>query len=370
MRRGTIFVILFVVVAVAVVGVSQFLRSQPAVTVTVAASPVVADWTRAQIDALNATQPLTVTGQRVEFVLHPSQPDDLTLWADAERPWTDANHPDAWIALSAASVDYVVETRLPFVTVTPSLAQTTLVWGGFARYVAALTSDGAAAFDWARVAEAAASVRWNAVAPSSGLNGNVNLAFESPTRDAAGLLTMVAAAASYSSTDAPTDATLSGSGFRDWLRPLLDSVNFTTLGASPAQRIAASGATVAQIALLPESEWLKQWSGALVGSDPFQIAYPTYAVVFDFPLARWDTGLTADEGAAVDLLATWLTGDAAQNALGTYGLRQPDGTGVGGRFAEAAAAGVSASFVPDRVVAFPERADLLRFQSWLSTNGG
>jgi hypothetical protein len=365
MRRGTIFVVLFIIVAALVVGISQFLRAQPALTITVAVTPLMTEWARAQLDALNATQPLTTTGQRVEFVLHPRQPDDLVLWLDAERPWTDADHPTAWIALSSASVTYATAARLPFTTISPSLARTALVWGGFAPYAAAATGDGAAAFDWARVAQAAADVRWDVIAPNSGLRGNVNLAFESPTRDAAGLLTMVAAASAYANSDAPSDALLSGSGLRAWLTPVLESVNFTTLGADPAGQIAARGATVAQIALLPESEWLKAYSGALTSGDPFVFAAPAYNVVFDFPLTRWQAGLTADESAAVDNLANWLTRDAAQAALATFGLRQPDGTGVGERFA---AAGAAARLDVGRAITLPGRAELLRFHAWLDAN--
>lgn len=363
MRRGTIILAIFVVGVVVVIGVSQFLQSQPPLTITVAVTPLAQGWASAMIDTLNASTPLTSTAQRIEYVLYSAQVDDSVIWADRARPWTTDNHPDVWIALSTASVSYAREARLPLTVIASTLAQTEPVWGGFNAYVAALTADGAAAFDWARVSQTAAGVRWSAVDET--LNGNVRLAFDAPSR-AAGALTLVSAAASYRNTSTPTPADFSADNFRAWLRPMLESVNFTTLGTLPAQALAARGAPEAQIGLLPESQWLTNLTGHLVGSDPIIFSYPAYNVVFDFPLVRWDDpDLTDEANAAIETLEDWLSSDLSRVALGEYGLRHPDGTGFGTVFTRARDYGITTGRIPGELVTLPARADLLSYQTWL-----
>ena len=80
MRRSTIVVIVFVVAAALVVGVSQFLRAQPPLELTVAVSPLAERWVRTAVEQLNATQPIIASTRRLRFTFTPV--DDLGLWGD------------------------------------------------------------------------------------------------------------------------------------------------------------------------------------------------------------------------------------------------------------------------------------------------
>jgi len=331
MRRGTIIFLLFLVTVAVIVGISQFLQRQPAVDLEVAVSPLALEWVSAALERYNATNPLVNTS-RLRFVAVPVE--DMDVWTDGGalvRAWTDASHPVAWLPAWSASLTYA--NRLPFTRVTDSLANTVLVWGGFQSRMNAL-AEGGQAFDWARVADAAAQGTWAAIAPTSGVSGNFTLAFNRPTQKIAGLAAVFSSAARFAETATLSGGSLSANDFRAWLQPVLESVpNFNTLGASPAQTIAARGASVGEIALLPESDWLKNLRGQLINiADPIQLIYPAPLFVFDFPLAAWSGAsapsfaLTQTEiASAVQGLAAFLSSPAEQSAAQTFGLRPADG---------------------------------------------
>ena len=46
MRRGTIFLILFIVIVAGIIGLSTFLQNQPPVEITVAVNPLAEEWVR------------------------------------------------------------------------------------------------------------------------------------------------------------------------------------------------------------------------------------------------------------------------------------------------------------------------------------
>lgn len=369
MRRGTIIVLLFIIVAAAIVGASQFLRSQPPLEITIAVSPLAEDWVRSAVESLNATEPVVGATRRVRFRVEPI--DDMTVWMDDRRVWTADSHPAGWIPAASISVDYAVQARLPLERVASSLARTPLVWGGFASRVNALTND-TGALDWDQVANAARLGRWSQIPGGQAGWGNLTLAFNHPARSIAGLGVLFSGAADFAAAAEVTGVVTGASDFRDWIRPVMESVpNFITLGDSPAQAMASRGPSIGEIALLPEQEWLSHVRGQLQASDPLRLAYPEYPFVFDFPLVRWaDVETPSEERAAIDVLSGWLLGEARQAALAGFGLRpaQGDVAETADLFVRAGAYG--ALLAPDLTgaVQAPPRTDTQRLLTWLTSS--
>lgn len=328
MRRGTIVILVFIVVVAAIIGLSQFLRTQPPVELRIAVSPLIADWIRPAIEEYNATNPLQNT-HRVRFVVEIVE--DTAVWLDdgaVRRTWTADNHPDAWIPAWSSSARYATD-RMPFEIVSPSIARTPLVWGGFESRVTALTTSGDL-FGWDAIAAAAAAGNWRGINPQANLSNNFTLAYSRPNQSVMGLAVLLSgAAARVGQVDLGVND-LNSTEFRAWMQPVLESVpNFNTLGASPAQTIAVRGSGVGEIALLPESEWLRNLRGSLVNaSDPIVLQYPALPFVFDFPVAAWlhdplipSTLSPSDRRGAVAAFANWLLAPAQQSSLIELGLR-------------------------------------------------
>lgn len=353
MRRGTIFIILFAVVAVGVVAASQFLRTQPPLEIRVAVSPLVEPWISSAVASFNATNPLVNSTRRVHYTVETI--DDTQLWLDETRRWTAENHPAGWIPAASFSIQYANENRLSFVTSQPSLARTLLVWGAFADIVDDVESAGAV-FDWDAVADAVSTRR---------------MAFNHPTRSLSGMAVVFSGAAAFHEQMALTGASVNDSGFRAWIRPVLESVpNFNTLGGSVAQTWATRGASIGEIGLLPESDWMQNLRGMLVQtSSPITLRYPQYTVVFDFPLARWQDSATpsgSDEAAAIDALGRWLMGSAQQSATQNFGLRPASGDPTGGSFDSGEPYGALLSPVYEAVQP-PSLNDIRRMADWVNS---
>jgi hypothetical protein len=354
MKRGTIFIILFLLIAVAVVAVSQYLRTQPPLEIRVAVSPLAGAWLTQATNSLNATNPVVNSTRRTHYSVEVI--DDTQVWLDESRRWTTESHPQAWMPAASFSIEFANENRLPFVTVHPSVARTLLVWGGFSSYVNDITGDDTTQFDWAAVAEAAPNAR---------------LAFTNPARTVGGLAVLLSGAGDYHDVTSLTGTEVNDSGFRNWIRPVVEAVpNFNTLGASVADTLAARGSSIGQIGLLPESEWLRNLRGSLTQeNDPVVLSYPEYTVVFDFPVALWqDTTLpaNADEAAAVEALGRWLLTAAQQSSAEDFGLRPAQGDPASEQFKEGARYGALISPVLQTVEP-PSRNDLRQFVEWVST---
>lgn len=352
MRRGTIFIILFVLAAVGVIAASQFLRTQPPLEIRVAVSPMAEAWVTDAVAALNATNPLVNATRRVHYSVESI--DDTQVWLNDSRVWTPENHPQAWIPAVSPSVGYAAENRLPFRLVQPSTARTILLWGGFASIVADIEGEGQ--FDWTAVTEAAPQRR---------------LAFDNPARTISGLAALLAGAADYYATPAPTGGQINAREFRSQVQPVIEAVpNFNTLGGSPASAMASRGASVGEIALLPENAWLTNLRGQLASAtDPIRLSYPAYTVVFDFPLARWEdeaAPASSDESAAVEVLGRWLVGEPQQIQAQNFGLRPARTDPAAGLFTSGE--GYGAQLAPSfQAVELPSRNDLRQLASWLGT---
>ncbi|MFN8529187.1 MAG: hypothetical protein U0670_11280 [Anaerolineae bacterium] len=414
MRRGTIVLLLFLAVIAAVLGLSQFLRTQPPLDLQIAVSPMAQDWIAAALERYNATNPVMNT-QRVRFVAVPVE--DLDVWGttNSSAGWSVQTHPAAWIPAWSASVSYV--GSLPFRVVSPSLAKTVLVWGAFTSRVDAITgstsvtpivapmvqptappaaestADATAEataqpiaeastsvqtppiLDWDQIAAAAAQVSWRAINPQAqGVVGNFTMAYNRPTTRISGLAVLLSGSLAFHQTSAVSGRDLADQGFRSWLQPVLESVpNFATLGASPAMTLASRGASIGDIALLPENDWLKNLSGQLSSSrDPIQLIYPQYTFVFDFPMAVW-SGAPAEGSlytqaqfeAAMNALAVYLNSAAEQASAQSFGLRPADGSmPEGALFTAGAAFGMLPALDLPTQSGQPLLSDMQRLLTW------
>ncbi|MBI5668893.1 MAG: substrate-binding domain-containing protein [Chloroflexi bacterium] len=367
MRRGTIFIALFILVAAGIIAASRFISSQPPLEVTVAVDPLAEPWLQAAVSAFNASDTVVNGSRRVRVVLTPT--DDLRVWLDS-RAWTAATHPAAWIPASSVSVRYAVDAGMPFEIVADSLARTPLVWGGFASRVAVLTQDGTQPFDWPTVAAAAQAEAWQKIGGEPAWQF-FKLAFAQPTSKMSGLAVMLTGAAAFHDSADLSGEALRTRPFRDWMAPVLQSVpNFSNLGSDPAAVMARQGTAIADVALLPEVDWLRNL-GPLRRVEDVVLAYPAYQLVLDFPLARWDDmQTTADERAAVAALATWLLDPARQAMALDVGLRAAAGepTAQNRLFADAVPLGIQLSPNYGQTVTLPPRADVQGYVNWIASN--
>ena len=362
MKRGSVFVILFVLVAAIVIGASQFLRSQPPLEITVAASPLAEAWVRASADAFNATSPLIGSGQRIAVRVQPV--DDPAVWNDNARAFSSQEHPHAWIPALAASVDYAVDARLPFVMIAPETAHTLLVWGIFESRAAVAQAD-STSLDWQRVQQVADAESWASLGGDASW-GFVKLIFSRPSTTAGGLGVLFSGAGAYFETTNLATTSLSDPEFRDWMQRVLNSVpNFNTIGADPAAAL-TRGPSTGEIALLPESQWLVHLNG-IVQREPVLFSYPAYTVLYQFPVALWDTPeMTSVERDAVYRFADWLRTPAEQTRATEFGLRPIAGTADTDAALFAAAAPYGIVLTPDMIatVTPPTRNDVLRMINW------
>lgn len=361
MRRGTIFLLLFILVAAGVIGVSQFLRSQPPLEVVIAVDPLAQPWAQRAIEAFNATDPVVNATRRVQARLTPV--DDLAVWLEGRR-WTALDHPDAWIPASSASVTYAVESGLPFVVEAPSLARSPLVWGGYASRVQALAAG--APLDWDLVAQAARAESWEALGGQASWRF-VKLGLPQPNRKIGGAAGLLSAAAHFNRTPAPTVEALRGREFRDWLAPVARSLAQTS--GDPATAMASQGASLIELALFPEVQWLTNLSG-MISREPVQLFYPAYQFQLDFPLARWqDAAAPAEVQAAVAALRNWLLSEAQQASAQTFGLRPAAGEPAltAAPFAAGVAYGILIQPDYGQAVAPPPLAEVRSLVQWFAS---
>jgi hypothetical protein len=314
MRRTTLVVILFILAAGIIVGISQFLQSQPPVEFTVVINPLAEDWLREAITRFNDTNPVVNATQRIQFKIEVI--DDVSIW-QGSTGYTPEKHPAVWIPAASASVTYADR----FAALRPSLACTPLVWGGYTSRVELVAGSEGGLFDWNAVQTAASRESWSALGGPATW-GFVKLAFPKADTTMSGLGVLFAAAADFADSGDLTGGATRSSAFRSWLEPVIASVpNYQTLGNDPAAAM-ARGPSTAEIALLPENQWLKNLRGLTDdANDSFVFSYPAYQFALDFPLAVWNSQPTELEQQAAEALAQWLTQPAQVARTTAYGLR-------------------------------------------------
>ncbi|MBZ0306641.1 MAG: substrate-binding domain-containing protein, partial [Anaerolineae bacterium] len=150
----------------------------------------------------------------------------------------------------------------------------------------------------------------------------IKIGFSRPDREDSGLAALFTLASTYADTPELTNVLMNDTGLRRWLGPIVDSVpNFSSLGTDPADRMVNTRQSAAEIALLPESQWLIHYNN-LTRIEPIFLNYPESYLLLDFPYAVWDgQETTADEQQAAADFGRFLLSDAQQRAAGEYGLR-------------------------------------------------
>ncbi len=317
MKRGTIFPILFIIIAAGVIGASLFLQNQPPLEVTIAVDPLAESWLRNAVVSFNQSE-TTLSNQR-KIKVNLTVVSDLSVWRNSrDNLWTAGNHPHGWIPASSASLGYATAANIPMQENQPSLARTPLVWGGYASRVAVVTNEGTLPFDWERVLFAAETESWSALGGDTSWRF-VKIAFSLPDSTIQGLGALYSATAAFSQNAAPMGDDVRNS--YSALETLVNSVpNFNNIGSDIGQFLARGPSTV-DLGIGPESQWLNNLSG-IVSRESVQFSYPEYNFVLDFPLAIWNGAeITSDERAAVEAFGNWLMQPAQQSRIPAYGLR-------------------------------------------------
>lgn len=304
MRRGTLVILLFVLVAGAIIAASTLLQNQPPIEITVATDPLAETWVRDAASAFNNSGATIGVGRRIRVnVVVQSDSSLLT------NPWTTATHPDAWVPAWSAVASIVRSTGVTAQTVSSSLARTPIIWMSYDRH-----TDDIPDVSWQGIAEAAAT------------NNTINLAFSPPNASVQGLGVLISAAAEYHQTGILTDALLSNAGFRAWLTPVIKSVpNFNSIGGDAARFVAGPQGATFDAAMAPESQWLNALATLRERGTP-RFGYPSLPVVLDFPfLTLRSTNTTDEKISAAQAFAAYLSGAAQQARLETFGLRPAQG---------------------------------------------
>jgi len=366
MKRGTIFIFLFILIAGGIIGASRFLGSQPPLEFTIAVDPLAQSWVQQAVNAFNDTQPVVNT-RRIQFSVTPI--DDLAVWG-GQGGWTPTAHPDAWIAASTTSLNFARSNSLPLVVVADSLARTPLLWGAYVSRLNVLTTNGAQPLDWETVAAGAKAEAWVNLGGSQDWQF-IKLGFAQPTAKMGGLGALLTGAAAYFQTADLTAVTLSPQPFRNWMQPVLASVpSYSTLGADPAAAMARGPSTV-EIALLPESQWLPNLNG-INNREAVQVSYPAYQFMLDFPMSSWQDNqpTNPDRQAAVALLRDWLLTPAQQAAAPAFGLRAAavEPTDADALFANAVQYGIQLNPVYGELVDPPTLNEVRAFLQWVAAN--
>lgn len=318
MRRSTIVFFLFLVLVGAIFGANEYFKNQPPYTITLAVDPLIETWARETVEAFNATNALAANGTRKVSVRLESVVNDVAVW-QGRANWAADNHPALWLASSSLSADFA-PANFAYTTLAPSIARTPLLWGGFSSRVAVM--DANRVLDWDIIQRTTEAQRWANLPGGMGAWGNVNMGINWGTNSMSGVMALASAVAFYNDSPQLTRNTTSNTNFGTWFLPIREAIqNAQRLGESPALAMASRGASVADFALLPESQWLMALS-ALVRQEPIVLTYPRYQMWLDFPLLAWEDANTTDlEREAVRAFANYLQSPESQQRLLMQGLR-------------------------------------------------
>ena len=367
-QRGTIFIVLFILIAAAIVGVSRFMGIQPPVEYTLAVDPLAQAWAETSVAAFNTTQP-TINGHRIQFRV--VAVDDLNVW-QGQNVWTTKNHEDAWLAASHASVDYARSNGIGLLNVVDSLARTPMVWGGYVSRADLLTTAGTLPLDWPLVQGAANKMmqsNWAALGGDSSW-GFLKLGFGQANSKISGLAALFTAAADFNQQPDLTQTTLSAQTLRTWLLPIVKSKPSFSTSGDPALAMARGPSTI-EMALFPEAQWLLNIKG-MNNQEAVRVNYPNYQFVLDFPLVAWqdDSLENADRQVALKQLGDWLAAAQQQATLPNYGLRPAttEPTQANDLFRVAIQYGISFTPAYGQAVQPPAANDVKGLIQWVMSN--
>jgi hypothetical protein len=321
MSRSRIVFLVIIASAIGLVVIAQVMQRLPAAPIPtpvpkqqieVAVNPLAFEWVKSQADAYNRTNP-NAGGQ--PFEIRVTQRDGIDVWQG--NAWSPVNHPVGWIPEATFAVDYAKQANAQFDIVTKSVASTPLVWGIFVDRGKLVTAP----VDWTTLYPVVQKSSWKDLGGDENW-GAPKLAIPSPSRSTAGYAALLSAAASKAQKPDLTAQNLSDREFQNWLQAFIDAVpNFNSLGLRPAQTLASRGASLADFALLPESDWLVNYSN-IKSRGAIRFSYPAYKLNFDMPFAVWSgNDVSAAQRDAAKGFADFLGQATAQKSAASYGLR-------------------------------------------------
>lgn len=352
MKRNQVVFFLIIGLAIVIVGVGLALQNgdssspnnspqtvatavvnAPPITLEVAVSPLAQAWVNAAAAEYNRSNP-SQNGRLV--TVRVTNQDSIAVWTSARPYWTAENHPDAWIPEAAYVLSYAAQANLPFETAQNSLAQSPVVWGAFETRSRVIETE-YGSFSSNAIQQAVQANSWFDLAGGNQQWGFVKLGFARPNSIGGGFASLLTLMGEHEQASQITHNPSQDAALRDWLTPLIDAVpNFAGLGADPAATIATRGTSMADIGLLPESQWLMNMANF---RESIFLHYPEYYLLLDFPYAVWsgEGGESAVRQAAV-AFGEYLRSAEGARFAGLNGLR-PAGVRDLTQYAPFAAAG-------------------------------
>ncbi len=360
MKRGMVVILVFVVVAVGLIGANLLLTSQPPLSITLAVDPLAEAWARQAVERFNASAPRLSNSRAVLATL--TVIDDTSVWRD--RVWSTQNHPDLWLASASMSGDYARASGVTVVKVRDSLLKTPLMLGGYRSRVTALNLS--RGLTWDAIGEAAKVGLWGQLGGDPSWQF-LDMVIALPSRSTIGLATLLSAVADYHDVTQLDSRHTNDSAFRAWLSPIVKNVpNYSSIGAD-VPRFMTIARTMADFGIAPESQWLTNLAN-FPSDDPIVLSYPEKAFWFDFPLMAWESAAISEETReAANLLAAWLSAPQQQATAATFGLRPTNNVvpADAALFVEGALHGVQSDYSPGDVVQAPSRLpDVQSLLSW------
>lgn len=351
MRRGTVFIVLFIIVAALIIGASTLLQNQPALEINIAVDPLGEAWLRDAALRFNESGATIGVGRRVRVNIITRS--DLNVLNNSG--WTAQNKPAGWIPAWSSLSNLSRSPGITADSVVLSLARTPLVWMS-----PESRADKIPDLSWTGIQSAIAD------GTSTQL---VNLAFSLPSNSAQGLGALISAAAEYHHSGVLDEEMLRNTEMRTWLAPLVQSVpNYTTVGANAAQLMAGAQGSTYDAAIAPESQWLLTLETLRTRNTP-RFAYPENPVVFDFPFITLRDATTTDEQiAAAQSFAAYLMSPGQQTNLERFGLRpaQNDPQPESALFVAGARYGIQHTLPAVQAVQLPSASALQTLDLWFT----
>lgn len=363
-------IVFFVIIAIALLIIAlpralELLPTAPTATplpelqVEIAVNPMAYPWVAAQAATFNARQP-QADGRPARITV--TQVDGVSVWQTGST-WSVSRHPAGWLPEATFTLDYAADAGLRYEAITPSVASTSLVWGIFTDRADVLGTP----LDWRMFQTAAVKENWKALGGEESW-GFVKPAFNLPQNNSTGYGALLTAAATFASTEQVSDQAVRDRAYQDWLKPVIDAMpSTTTMGSQISTTLASRGASVADFALLPESEWVTNYT-TINARQKISFAYPGYNITFNMPLAVWSGAeTTSAERTLLRQFSDFLMQKDAQRQAASYGLRPaaiPLSEADLSKFNAATAAGIKLDAVPSTAIVVPSRSSALALIGW------
>jgi len=305
------------------------------VEVRLIVAPAAFDWVSEAAERFNAERRRL---NRRPVSIQVTEQDGLSLYAELSSAGLRPT-PSAWIAEGSFTLDLVnlaarQASGKDAFAAEGSVAQSVLMWGGFADRVAAIDSR-LGGLTWSALhAAAVAPNGWSSLGGQSPW-GFFKLVLPDPSKSSEGLAAILSAAAEYHGKTALTATDINNADFQQWAQALIDAVpNFANLGTEAGAGLAVRGPSAGDAGLLLEADWLIAADGLSSWQSP-AFRYAPVAVTFDFPFNVWvgaeavnpadDASRRQAEQEAARLFRDYLLEAAQQNRAEAFGLRPASG---------------------------------------------